>query len=441
MQLLSNYGIIKNESRSITELRRYIPDLKTMSDEQVCKEVTKKAMELSQCRYFTFDYIEMNENEDGKDVLWVDTGYVDILKRPVYVQFTFSAQESDWIGAYVGTEDSIIAYQREYRIEKKGINSITKGSLLDVADDYLDKGSCNNSLSTILSTMKIEYEAAENKQESKESVEKVQVNEADVVSISAKSDFIKQLYSMLMVPNSWDIYSLASYLDCCISRINRLVVKDGVKDVFVVYNADKSKALMNSGLLDRYGKTILLVTSTDKITKSVSHLNRENVQIAQGKADLVALGFNKDELNLNIVRVPFYNESSKELVFTADIDDFDLESYYRLEHCIEERRDRFPEAYADLTDDFIYSDVIKAIKIGLELNKCDMNYIKPMYNKRNDCINFIIPYHVAGNFQKKPDLGIVVAYINGYWQVMTLLDSQMCMNNIKVFNMYANESF
>lgn len=137
----------------------------------------------------------------------------------------------------------------------------------------------------------------------------------------------------------------------------------------------------------------------------------------------------------------FSDNSLTDLVFVDGIEDFDLESRNRLEHCVEERRFRLPEQYTNAPSEVICADIIRAIGIGLELNKYDRNYIKPIYNRTNDAINFIIPYHVQNDFQKKPELGIVVAKIEDYWQIMTLLDYEDVLKDIKLFNMYENETF
>ena len=164
-------------------------------------------------------------------------------------------------------------------------------------------------------------------------------------------------------------------------------------------------------------------------------------QIMDGRQMLLKLGFEKDSiLGINIERVRFYNESNSEFVFHGDIEEFDFDSWDRLVHCIDDRRERFPDEYKDMPSEVLCSDMVKAIELGVTLSKYDSGYIKPIYNRKFDRIHFVVPFHLGNNFRKKPELGIVIAnFDNTFWQVMTILEYNNCQADTRVLNLYSDE--
>lgn len=413
-RLLSEYGEIRNEGRCISELKSQIKEFAKLSDANIISKLSESAKKTNRIRYFNFDYLELSEDECGKDVMWVDTGYTNMFGSAVYVQFTGG---SPWSGALVGTESSILDYQTSYREAKKGTTKEKLEQELDVDLSKLE------GVSITLASDEI-----------KQPVQKINKNES----------FLNILYERLLIPHSWTVESLDNYTNLCIARINNCLLNGKDCSDYVIFNKDMTLALINSGLLDKFGKYIMLIT---KIYGGLANegktieLGYTGLRLGGSKASLCEEGFRKEDLNRNIERVQFSDNGLTDLVFTSGLDDFDLDSRSRLEHCITDRRLRFPESYADANKEVICSDIIKAIELAVVLNKYDRNYIKPIYNRTRDSIDFVIPYHVGNDFQKKPELGIVIAYFNDYWQIMTVLNYEDVIKDIKLFNMYENETF
>lgn len=415
-KLLQSYGEIKNMSRTLSELRKFIKELSGLSDNKVIQLINKSCADKNVVRYFTITYQEMDEFESGKEVMWVDTGYSDIIGSPVYIQFTMSDY---WTGALVGTETFILQSQLEYRRGKGDIKTC----------EYIE-----GKLKSLGYT--IDFESSDSDESSDKNMESVsQDKEKD------SKDFISMLFERLMIPNSWNEKALSGYINSCIGRINSQL-KAGVDCTgFLIFNEENKRVIFNSGLLDRYGKPILIVAYVGTDSNSAMQLMYYSLSFCESKIFmLTTLGFSKSDLVRKIERVEFC-DSPLNLMFADGIDDFDLDCRARLEHCVNERIDRFPEEYRTLPQDVLCSDLIKAVEVGVELNKCDRSYIKPFYNRSRDSIEFIIPYHIMGNFQKKPELGIVISYFDGYWQIMTILTREDVMNDIKLFNMYEDETF
>lgn len=419
-KLLKDFGQIRNEERCLEAFRKHLPELKSLTNDSLIKAInqsTSNASKKYDVRYFTSEYEELSSFESGRAVMWVHTGYTSKDGKPLYVQFTGGIP---WQGALVGTEDEIVAIQNSSNSAKSRKTSDRLQTELDIDVSKLEGITLSSDED---STLRKDVVA-----ESQKSVDKTEA-------------FAMALHEKLLIPNSWTISYLRNYTYLLISRINNLLSKGISVDKYVVVNSDSSLALINSGLLDSFGKYIMLLLRTYKCKNGQPvEFSFTDITIAGGKASLVGFGFSKESVNILPERVSFYEDAS-ELLFQGSIDDFDLDNSERLTHCILERRDRFPKECEGMTEESIYSDIVKAIELAIELNKYDRSYIKPMYSVSHDKIQFVIPYHVRCNFRKKPELGLVVSYINGFWQVMTVLDYENVLKDIKLFTMYENESF
>lgn len=428
MGLLSDFGEIKNDRKCIEAMQLHVQSLRG-NNHQKCVEIINKQVKKtgSVQRYFTREYIEMDETDYCREVLWVWSGYTNILDEPIYFQFT---GEDNPVGAFVGTEKEILAWQYKKSLESgakvsKEVLKKVFGSLENI-NEYIEAES-NDDL----------HKAVKNIEGVTFSVEEEVVQAPEV---SKSNAFIKTILNSLLIPNDWTEESLFHYFMQLSFRINHNIAGGRDCSNCLIYDSTHEHVMFNSGLLDKWGKYILIYSNVMNNEKYQGDMMFTGMRIVSSKAEMTSLGFNKKDLSRSLERISFVNNIS-ELVFTADIDDFDLENYGRIKHCIEDRIDRFPEEIRGETADVIYTDICKAVEMAVILNKYDHNYIKPTYNRKTDCIEFIIPYHVNNNFQKRPELGLLISYINGYWQVVTVLEKDAVMKDIKLFSMYEAETF
>ena len=228
-KLLNHFGDIKNEAKCLSALKALVPDFNRNSPAQIIASVNKKAMSKNDIRYFDFDYVELNENEAGKQIQWVNTGYFSGT-QPIYAQFTGGSY--NWTGALIGTEETIRELQSQTNSEPKTAVEKRKS---------LEKELCVN-----LNSLEI-GEVFTDDEDSKV-ITRINKNEA----------FLNALYGKLLAPNSWTTAQLDNYINLCIVRLNHYLEKNKDYSDFIIFNEDKSLALINSGLLDKFGKYIML---------------------------------------------------------------------------------------------------------------------------------------------------------------------------------------
>ena len=275
----------------------------------------------------------------------------------------------------------------------------------------------------------------------------VDLNEFDdtpiIYNTGSNSVFYEGLYSRLLIQKDWNPVNgnLINYIGSIVSRINSLRSKGKDVSRYLMWNKDKKSALLNSALLDKFGKNILFISEAYKKGDD-TYLSFVNVSLVDSKKMLYDNGFENLSSVGDIECVPFYDNSVSELVFDARISDFDLENWHSLSHCIIDRKERFPEPWCNYSTEQLCQDIINAIELGISISKYDSGYIKPFYSRSRGKIQFIIPYHVGNNFQEAPELGIIVDKTKyGFWQVMTILEYSQAYTNIKSLSLYSDSSF
>lgn len=409
-RLYEDYGHIRNDNKCVDILRDAVPSLSGKSKEQVVKIANERAERVNNHIYFDHNYDKLDESESGKEILWVDTGY-SVNGATIYAQFTGG---NPWVGAFIGTEAEIMAHQAQRELERK--------SQVSSKERFEQKyGVDLSSLEGVTVTLE------------EQQTEKVNKN----------LQFLQTLHEKLLIPNSWTVENLDSYINMCIARLNNLVAKGRDLSDNVIFNAERTSAIINTGLLDNFGKYILVQLKLYYIGKDEDkrfEFGYTGISFAKSKAVLSSEGFSKSDLAKQLERVSFADNIT-DLIFQDSIEDFDLENWASLNHSIVERRNRFPEEYQKSSNEVIYADITRAVEIAVELSRYDHNYIKPYYNKKADSICFVIPYHIGNNFQKKPELGLLIHNKSGYWQIATILDYDMVARDIKIFSLYENESF
>lgn len=383
--LLENMGEIPDKLNTINKMRMQSKKLAILSDRVICKLVNDNYNRRP--RYFTKDYFEIH-TEDGAKYMWVNTNIKNDSNKDIVFQFC-KDRNGKWKGALVNSEGGIIAHQGERD------NCVYILKPLDFAHS---------------STSRFEY--TQNEKE---------------------SNVYNTLFEKLLIKSDWNVKRLKSYIETLICRINHKIAKQNNGNFdFIIYSTDKKYAIINTGLLDTFGKSILLIIKVYKQQLTT------NIDIVKSKVSL-SNNFDRNDLNKKLNRVKFYEMSPSELVFHGNLEDFDLENWDRFVHCINDRRSRFPESLQDATDEVICKDLLKAIEVGVELNNYDGNYIRPCYHRKLDKISFIIPYHINNDFQKPAELGIVIINVNGYWQISTILDAQLAHTDIKTLRLYTTE--
>lgn len=375
-------------------------------------------------RYLTgklreLSFADERVNNKMAEYLWVDTGYKtkDAWKKIIYASFYKSP--IGWNGVYIGTEDKLSKYVGHYNYKKVTTNfendkeEIEEQTQRDPAID----------------TENVEFGSYYNEDQVVGSDEHKEISKA-----LNNNKFCLALYSKLLIKENWATSKgcrnrLIKYIDAIASKVQR-ELKSNTGNWYRL-NSTRTAIVINSGLLDKFMNDIFILFDTN-VDNSFS-----KPRVVDSKTDLLKIGFSKEDIKIMPEPVKFYKDKS-ELVFSADMEDFNIDNRANLNHIINERRSRFPESIRDIGEDFICDKLRSSIKNAVDLSKRDYRYVVPMYNIQNDSIQYFIPLYIHNSIIDEPELVLVVAEINGFYEVMTILIPDDAYDNARLLSM--NES-
>lgn len=458
--LYEELGIFGNRETACGLFALKVPELGEKTPDEIA-DILADRYDKNDIIYFGTNYRKADSHL-GAEYLWIPSGFADIRGEQIYTQFVKGAFA--WQGAFVGNATDIVKHQ------------------IAREDRGKSKKEMQNNLSVILGTYKhtIKREEQETEQAAEQTAEQtteqkaetsVQVSSGtvkkavlknviivgrdkttettaatkpsvvshttpkplvvdesglDTLTLSADEEpFYKAFYDRLLVKVGWSPELIKSYLYTMVYRENYLL-STGRGEEYIIRSQEKDGkqyAMMNTALLNSFGNPIKLIIrfwGTNPSTPLGYTCNFWT--ICDGKVSALSHNFTKEDLNKDLRPVVFYDNDPKELVFDADIDDFDLENEARLGHCIDRKAERDNKTIVNLTDNQIYASIVQAIRTAVAISKYDNSYVKPIYYRSTNCINFVIPYHINGRFDTTPELGVIVSKgPYGLWQVMTVL--------------------
>ncbi len=341
-------------------------------------------------RYLDEKLIELfdEHRETDAQYMWVDTGY----KAGKYCLYaSFYRTPLGWAGAYIGTEDRLR--------EKLNRHSYRPTSLI-LNSDSKEDGEIENRRNYVTDE---EYENLN------------------------KNKFCVELYKRLLIKEHWakskrGTNRLTKYLEAVTGKVQHNI-KNNIVDGYILSN-DGAKVLVNTGLIDEFMNDIY-------VCFEIADKKFVNPSIIENKIDIVRKGFDRERIKSMPKPVKFYNKP-EELLFHASIEDFDIEDGRRLNHVINERRQRFPDKFSKMGADILGVKLKSAIEKAVRLSERDYKYVVPMYNTSEDCIQFLMPLHIERSIEEPPELVLVVAQIEGFFTVMTILNPDDAYDNARV---------
>ena len=167
----------------------------------------------------------------------------------------------------------------------------------------------------------------------------------------------------------------------------------------IIVNEDHSKALFNTNLINKFGDDLKIVGSLIEISNKY-YLSE--LKISPSTMSLKKMGFDTSQ---NPIPPTFFKDIN-EIIFHCDWDiDKDLEKY---EHIIEERKERFPEKYQELTADDLGRRLNNAIQLAKKIAQRNYKFIVPMYYPTARRIQLLMPIYLETSYSSHPDFALVL---------------------------------
>ena len=215
-------------------------------------------------------------------------------------------------------------------------------------------------------------------------------------SIDNCNDFLEELKGKT-IPEPWEYKRrkddkfkypiLKSYLEFELDRLFYEHEDLNYKDRFI-YNEDHSKALFNTNLINKFGVSDLIIVGT--LFEISNKVFIGDLKISPSKMDRKNMGFDSSRDPVP----PMFFKDINEIIFQGDWE-IDIDNNIeKCEHIIEQRKERFPEKYQELTADNLGQKLNNAIKLAKMIGQRNYHFIAPMYYPTERRIQLLMPIYL-----------------------------------------------
>lgn len=225
----------------------------------------------------------------------------------------------------------------------------------------------------------------------------------------SKRNLLKSVYELLMDKYRWSACgdykkTLGFYIKgiCLVIHEQQNNKTDDVNGGWV-FNKDKTKVLINIGLLDTFGNYIYILDNTPDLPNFYD----KEINLVYNKTILIDLNFNEDDIKALPMPLDLIQDKS-ELIFTASVNDFDLEDNLNFRNIIHDKIDRFPSKYRTASDVEICNKIKVSIVQSMKIAKSDFRYLIPKYNFYTHEVQWMMPLYLDATVIDKPELVLVV---------------------------------
>lgn len=219
------------------------------------------------------------------------------------------------------------------------------------------------------------------------------------------SEFLEDI-AVNTIPESWKYKNKQSGINHPILKayleniLNRLIKEDqDGRTGKIVFSKDKKYAMFNTNLLDKYFHEVIIVGELEYMDGEI-HI--KNPSRSTSRLKLRKMGFDENASALP----PQFFEDVNEVIFqtTWEIDrDFDT-----FTHIIEDRIERFPEEYHNMSTEELATKFDNAIDFAVALAQRNYKFIVPMYRPQEDMIQLLMPIYLKGTYSDRPDFALIL---------------------------------
>lgn len=455
--LYATEGCVTNARTVVSVIRDLCSELKTMTDDEVTELLNKNLEKSTESTIYFGEKYESLNDAIGSSYKWLSTGLTDFEGTPIYAQFYKGDYE--WLGAIAGTPNKILNFRmnqiQSSRIKKEMQRNIeiwkrNNGLVKE------NKVTVENAPAVALTPKPVPPVPRPVPKVSVPEVKKPLLRSKTIISTApansetnndalfdSEKPFYNDFYDKMLCKVGWSPELIKNYLYTMVMRLNYLLSNKRGQEYIIRSRVTDGKTyvLINTALLNNLGFPIKLIVEEHAAGHTLGY-DARYWKICGGKESLLKYGFTKEDGGKELPPVVYYENDPSELVFSAEVDDFDLENEHRLSHCIDRKLERDVDGFNELSPNQLYSSIVEALRTAVKISRYDKNFIKPMYNRGKNEINFVIPYHTNGRFDSTPELGILVAKSGyGLWQVMTILDYENVVKDCNCLSPYRASTF
>lgn len=364
-------------------------------------------------KFYLNDKLEqVGQDGDYSDVVyvWLDTGLLNRTGCPLFISMIpIKTMSGEYRGHFIGDSKFLSSKAIEYfpknRKDIENNELIFRRIYRDLMDERNQKN-INDVIRVIIEEKKSEYEKRVGFNGSK--TRELTINERRKGYLNGTVlKLTGEVRDLLMFDNWSSPNGLNRYLKVIGSRLVQLIA--GGKTEY--YQNNGLSAVVNTGLINRFGNDIYILYS-----KHLGYDLYTADKILDGSRDYKSAGFDGFK---ELKPIAFFNENVEK--FDATLEDIDVTSK-ALQHIIEARKSRFPDAFQDVTDAQMASRINAALELGVRMQKRYSRFAKPLYSTEIGRISWCLPLHISSDFAGEPELVLVLLKNkDGYFEIKTVL--------------------
>lgn len=399
------YEQLENKSIVIRQISRQ-SGIKDIDEEGIRKRASKGKHNL----YFKNDYTPVEEYNEQyvASYRWISTGYKNTQQEDLYICIS----ESNLLKARVGTEISLL---KEVGIEKKvSVIPEIKMESIQQEKEVWRKTAEEQSSSTIDNHVN-------------EPVQEPQKMETELVTKKSSNNIGDIFMVNPIMLDSWKTEN-QDVLKAYLTTLCTHAMQGNVKNV--VYSQDKKTYMINSGLLDNFGRHIYITYNVD------SNKKIGNIRKVTSKNELLSMGFAMHDAQCKLDPVTVWNTRDELKWKGSSIHEFDLENNSAMDAIIKNIQTK----YSDFTSEEIYQRIEFSISTALKITQCDERYIVPGYSPADKSLFFLIPLHITADIEGKPAFVLAVNRTseNEFYTIKQVISPEIAYAWAKNVNPYLN---
>lgn len=373
--------------------------------------------ENSTCFYFDNKMNGKSENDKGTIYLWVDTGYVSKSGRAIFISLLKKeGWEPVFVGSWVGDYYRLFASACKHFPGNLRMIAENRKRFPEKYERKMEKRKAPHLVGSDSISAEIENIECGEKDAGLAKTLNAQVRYGRTSYTSAdEPNVATEIYDNLLVPNWNSVRGLERYLKIIGTRLRQLINR-GCEQYYVLNNY--KDAIVNTGIMDPFGNDYLVMYRINQNDKFAVYGNYQCKKIIRSKADYLSNGFSKDQAIRTIHPINFIDEGIRE--FMPTMEDFDLDTK-DLFHIIEERRARFPENLASLSNMEITNKLRAELEMGIKMQMHDSSYAKLHYSAKYGKAVWLLPFHVNTSIIDRPELVMVVVKQGEFYRIKTIL--------------------
>jgi len=248
------------------------------------------------------------------------------------------------------------------------------------------------------------------------------------VQVRDAGDIAEQLKELLLLNNWESPNGLRRYLLILSNQI-KYYVNNKMTDYYVVNNI--KSVVINIGLLNRFGG-YLHVMYRYHVTDNCYY----PFKIILSKTTYTEHGFTMEDAAKELKPISLLD--NRFASFSTNPKLYDA-SYQSLSHCVDSRRERFPENIAEISDFELARKISQELDTGLSIHRCGGSYAKAIYKAKEDELHWVLPLHVNVDINQTPELVMVISKRKDFYDIRTILPyDEEVRDSIRAVTPYAN---